>query len=140
MQHGDLEASVREELVVVLEGVLCQVTFGPVKRRILRTQPQATMHISWHDVPLKRLVSISQRWPDYDVAIVTFVSQRTADETAEYLTDLGVPYASIGYRPFATFVRSLTFLPHVRAVYDSDPQRLDHYGQLGHAVVPGEDW
>jgi hypothetical protein len=139
MQNGDLAVYNREKLVVILEGVLCLVAVTEGAKRHLRRQPP-TYHISWHEVPLKRMVSIAQRWPDYDVEIVTFVDQRLADEAAEYLELAGIPYDSIRYLGYDSFVNTLRFKPDIRAIYDSSPQRLDEYGQAGHAVIRGEDF
>ena len=47
------------------------------KRRFRRQQP-ATYHINWHELPLKRMVTIKERWPDYELNIVTFISPRLA--------------------------------------------------------------
>ena len=76
---------------------------------------------------------MQDRWPNYEVEIVTFNSQKLADEAAEFLNDAGIPYASIGYRIMARVHRRCVPAGHP-AIYDSDPQRLDHYGQLGIAV------
>ena len=140
MQNGDLAEFTREQLVVILEGVLCQVTVTQDATRKLRRPRPVAFHIHWHEIPLKRLVSMGERWPDYEVQIITFIDQRLADEAAEFLDEADIPYDSIRYQGFGTFTNMIRYRPHLRAVYDSDPERLDHYGQLGTAVIRGEDW
>jgi len=140
MQNGDLATHFREELIVILEGVLCQVTVNEEPKRRFRRQQPATYHINWHELPLKRMVTIKERWPDYELNVVTFISPRLADEAAEFLDLIDAPYDSISYQGMGSFTGSLRYRPHVRAVYDCDPQRLDNYGQLGRAVVRGEDF
>jgi hypothetical protein len=140
MQKGDLAVHHREQLVVILEGVLCHVTVtSGTKRRLRRSDPD-TYHISWHEIPLKRMVTIGERWPDYEVEIVTFISKEVAGQAAEFLLDAEIPYSSIRYHSYNDFVNTLRYRPHVRAVYDSNYQRLSEYGQAGTAVVRGEDW
>ena len=139
MQNGDLAVHHREQLVVILEGVLCQVTVIPGKRWALRQMPDS-YHISWHELPLKRMVAINERWPDYDVEVITFISQRLADEAAEFLSDAEIPHSSIRYHGYKSFVDTLRYKPHLRGIYDSNPHRLDEYGQAGIAVVRGEDF
>ena len=140
MQNGDLAVHHRETLVVILEGVLCQVTVNTGAKRRLRRSDSDTYHISWHEIPLKRLITTAERWPDYDIEIVTFISNRLAEEAAEFLNDATIPYGSIRYQGYGTFVNTLRYRPHLRAIYDSNPHRLDEYGQVGIAVVRGEDW
>ena len=90
-------------------------------------------------MPIKRLLYMKDRWPNTAQDLVTFVSQDFCDQAAEFLDDTGLQYDEITYRPLKSFTDTLRYKPDIQAVYDSDPARLDRYGQLGHAVVPGED-
>ena len=142
MQNGDLGVHLREELVVILEGVLCQVTTThDVRRKLsIRRQRPVAFHINWHEIPMKRMVTIGERWPDYEVNIVTFLDQALADEAAEFLDLADIPHDSIAYQAFGTFTNTLRYRPRIRAIYDSDFDRLSSYGQVGIAVVRGEDF
>ena len=140
MQNGDLAVHNREQLVVILEGVLCHVTVNAGTRRRMRRSDPDTYHISWHEIPLKRMVAIGERWPDYDMEIVTFISQELADEAAVFLEDASIPYSAIRYHGYESFVNTLRYKPHLRGIYDSNEHRLDEYGQSGIAVIRGEDF
>jgi hypothetical protein len=139
MQDGDLELWTRPRYVVVIEGVLCRVE-PVVRHHRWPRKPEVTgYNASWYDVPLKRLLYMKDRWPDTAQELVTFLSQEFCDQAAEFLDDMGMQYDEIRYRPFSDFASTLRYKPDIQAVYDSDPARLDRYGQMGHAVVPGED-
>jgi hypothetical protein len=141
MQNGDLSEHRPERLIVVLEGVLALVVSEKALVGRWRKHEETTgYHVMWHEVPLLRLVSIARRHSQYRVEIVTFFDQRLADQAAEYLTMMEIPYAEISAVDYDQFCFGLRFQPEVRAVYDSDPDRLDGYGQAGHAVVRGNDF
>jgi hypothetical protein len=97
-------------------------------------------HINWYDVPLKRLIVTHERNPDLDVELVSFISQDFVDFAAEYLDLAGIPYSSIKYWSFDMFQSVLRYQRNLRAVYDTDPDQLQRYGQLGVAVVQGSDF
>lgn len=139
MQDGDLELWTRPRYVVVIEGVLCRVE--PVERqhRWPRRSEVTGYNVQWYDVPLKRLLYMKDRWPNTAQDLITFQSQKFCDQAAEFLEEAGLQYDDISYRSFDTFVTTLRYKSDIQTVYDSDPARLDRYGQLGHAVVPGED-
>jgi hypothetical protein len=138
MQDGDLELWTRPRYVVVIEGVLCRA--DPVTRpRRLRRAEVTGYNIQWYDVPIKRLLYMKDRWPNTAQDLITFISQEFCDQAATFLDDAGLQHDEISYRSFVSFVTTLKFKPDIQSVYDSDPARLDQYGQLGHAVVPGED-
>ena len=138
MERGDLELWTRPRYVVVIEGVLCRVE--PVTRpRRLRRDEVTGYNVQWYDVPLKRLLYMKDRWPGTAQELVTFVSQEFCDQAAEFLEDAGLQHDEIRYRPMDAFIATLRYQRDIQSVYDSDPARLDRYGQLGHAVVPGED-
>jgi hypothetical protein len=124
--------------VVVIEGVLCRVDPVVTERRF-RGSKVTGYNASWYDVPLKRMLYMKDRWPDTAQDLVTFVSQDFADQAASFLDEVGLQYDEIRYRQFSEFTTLLRYQRDLQRVYDSDPARLDQYGQLGHAVVPGED-
>ena len=139
MERGDLELWSRARVVVVIEGVLARV--DPVIRsRRLRKDEMVGYNASWHDVPIKRLLYMKDKWPQVGQDLVTFVSQDFCDQAAEYLDEIGFQYDEIRYRRFNDFTAALRYQTDVQTVYDSDPARLDRYGQLGRAVVAGEDF
>jgi hypothetical protein len=138
MQNGDLELWTRPRYLVVIEGVLCRVE--PVTRvRRWRAPAISGYNVQWYDVPLKRLMYMKDRWPETAQNLITFQSQEFCDQAAEFLDEAGLPYDEIQYRGFSSFITTLRYQRDLQAVYDSDPARLDRYGQLGHAVVAGED-
>lgn len=139
MEHGDLATSVRPRTVVVLEGVLATVT--PIERARRMRRSEITGHnIHWYDLALKRCVTNKRRWPDYALDVVTFLDQQVCDDAADFLLRINFPLDHIAFEPFAAFVATLPYQGDVQAVFDSDPQRLDRYGQLGKAVTRGEDF
>lgn len=138
MERGDLELWTRPRYVVVVEGVLCRVE--PVLReRRLRKSVVTGFNAQWYDVPLKRLLYMKDRWPNTAQDLVTFLGQEFCDQAAEFLDEAGLQYDEIHYTKLDTFANTLRYKPDIQSVYDSDPARLDRFGQLGHAVVPGED-
>lgn len=141
MQDGDLAEFHQERLIVVLEGVLALV--APEKQAVGRWRRRVetvAYHVLWHEVPLKRLVMINERHPEFDVEILTFHDPTLADQAAEFLDQAGIPYGSVRYQAYATFTQLLRYQRNIRTIYDSDPDRLDDYGQLGTAVVRGQDF
>lgn len=140
MQNGDLSEWRRKYIVIVIEGVLCSRVERHGEKRRLRKASVLSVHVQWHELPLKRVVVIKHNYPDMGVDLVTFVSQDFADEAAEYLDALNIPYDSIKYTPWETFATALRFQTDVQAVYDVDPQRLSRFGQLGVQTIPGGDF
>lgn len=141
MQGGDLEAAVTERLVIIIEGVLCNVrVIEGEKSRWRKAPPIAGYHINWYEVPLKRTVFIKERFPQFQIEAVTFISQEFLDEASSFMSDARIPIDSADYIAFDRFVYGLRFQDAVRAIYDSDPARLDRYGQLGVQVQPGMDF
>jgi hypothetical protein len=139
VQDGDLALFNRPRYLVVLEGVLCRHT--PIERERRFRSPEITgYNIHWHEVPLKRLVYMKEHWPDTAQEIISFISQEFVDEAAEFLDDAQIPYDEIRYVRFDKFVATLRFQPHVSAIYDSDQERLEQYGQLGVSTQRGMDF
>lgn len=131
-------------MVVVLEGVLCDVIpqLAIRKKGIRRREVTEVVghHLSWHDLPLKRLSYLITRWADADVEIITFTSDEVAESASDYLDRANISYSGLTYEPFDTWVSLLRYQPDVTAIYDSDEQRAEHYGQRGHIVIRGEDF
>ena len=137
MQHGDLATSVQPRWIIVLEGVLALVVQEKDKKFFRRT---STYHILWHEVPLKRMVSLKHRYPENQLEIVSFLGQGVIDQAGPYLDTIGVPYDTLRYYSIDDFCDMLRFNPDVRAVYDSDPENLHRFGQLGVSVMRGNDF
>lgn len=141
MEQGDLTVSVRPSYAVVLEGVLAEIT--PITRhRRFRGEETTGYNIHWLDLPLRRLATLKRRFPQIQVDIVTFVNSDVADDAAQFLEGARVPYDSLSYIRFDTWLALIPFQNEdgLQAIYDSDPDRLDQYGQLGRSVVKGSDW
>lgn len=139
MQHGDLATWTRPRYVVVIEGVLC-LALPIEERRRLRKPKVVGWNVQWYDVPLKRLCYLKQRWPNTAADLVTFQSPEFCDQAADYLDIAGVPYDTIRHIPFSLFVSTIRYQQDLQSIYDSHMDRLDQYGQLGHSVMPGEDF
>lgn len=139
MEEGDLAVWTRPRYVVVIEGVLCTVEPVIRQHRWTRRAEVTGYNAQWHDVPLKRLLYMKDRWPNMAQELVTFLSQDFCDQAADFLDAVRLPYDSIRYQELSQFCKVLRYQQDLQSVYDSDPARLDRYGQLGHAVVPGED-
>ena len=140
MQNDDLSEWNRPRIVLVIEGVLCNRIERHGEARRLRKAPILSYHTQWYETPLKRVVVLKHNYPDMGVDLVTFISQEFADEAAEYLDMLNIPYDSVKYMPWETFATSLRFQSDIKAVYDSSAQRLSRFGQLGVQTVAGGDF
>jgi hypothetical protein len=140
MQHGDLETWSRTRILLILEGVLATIT--PITEKTHRwgsSVKTVGYDLEWHDVPLKRMITMAGQ---FDVAfdIVTFYDQTVADHAADYLQTIPIPYDTIESANFKQFCSKLRFRVDVSQIIDSDPQRLQHYGQLGRQVLTGGDF
>ena len=138
MERGDLATSTRQRLLIVLEGVLCSVT-PIIEHRRLRSDQTTGWNLLWHDTPLKRMVYLSERYPDLAMEVVTFLNQEVADLAADFMIEVPVPYSEIEYKDFKRFCGYLPYQHGIVQILDSEPARLDHYGQLGRQVVMGGD-
>lgn len=139
MENGDLAVSVRPHIVVVLEGVLADLTPVEQTRRLRRSKIVA-YNFHWHDVPLKRISHMKRYWPDTAIDVVTFVSQDVCDEAAEFFDRTLITVDTVEYHLFSTYVSILPYQQEVTMVVDTSSDRLDRYGQLGKAVVRGQDF
>jgi hypothetical protein len=141
MQHGDLATWYRPQMVVVMEGVLCDV--DPVtetRGRIRKHDVIVGYDLSWHEIPLKRMIYLAHRWEDADIVIVTFTSPAVAERGMDYLDKANVPYRSLEYHNFDEWTGLLKYQPEVVTIYDSDFERVQRYGQKGTIVHRGEDF
>ena len=139
MEQGDLALSVRQHYVVVLEGVLATITDITESRRLRGTR--ITGHnLHWLDLPMRRLATMRRQFPDVGGEVVTFVDEQVAEEAAIFLDAAAVPVDSVSYQPFDRWVSLLPYQDGLQAVFDSDPERLDRYGQVGRQVIRGQDF
>jgi hypothetical protein len=138
MEQGDLAVSTRQRAVFVLEGVLASVT--PTLARGVFRQKITGWDFHWHDVPLKRCVTNKMRYPEYGFDVVTFLAPEVADLAAEFFESIRFSHDSIEYHNFRKYVSALPYQPDIIAIYDSAEERLNRYGQLGHAVTMGADF
>lgn len=141
MERGDLAGSVRPSYAVVLEGVLAEVTPITHQRRF-RGEQVTGYNIHWLDIPLRRLATLKRRFDQISVDLITFISQDVADDAAQFLDGATIPYDSLTYWRLDTWLSVIPFQDEsgLQAIYDSDSDRLDQYGQLGRAVLKGQDW
>jgi len=137
VERGDLSYAPVPRLVAVLEGVLIDVEEVTEKGRFGRTKLTG-YHWNWLDVPLKSLVQLKRRFPDAAVDIVTFMGEDAATRASDFLGRYGLDdFNEVYAAPFDEWCWSLQFKPEIVQVYDSDMERLYHYGQRGYAVVKG---
>jgi hypothetical protein len=72
--------------------------------------------------------------------IITFLPQEVADLAAEWLNDIPIPYSAIESVDYRQFCSRLKFRQDIQQILDSDPDRMNNYGQLGKQVVMGGDF
>lgn len=137
MEHGNLSEWAVPRLVVVLEGVL--VDLEETSKRV-RLHKERKVSYHWLDVPLKRLVYMKRTFEDTAIDVVTFISEEVASDAAEFFNRVSIDVNNCEYQPFDEWTFMLRYRPEVAAVYDSDMERLGHYGQKGVAVTKGSDW
>lgn len=125
--------------MLVLEGVLATVT-PVVETHRWRSDEITGWDLTWHDVPLKRMATMSRRFTDVMFDIVTFEPQAVADQAADFLNTIPLDYASIEAVDYRQFCSRLKFRTDVQQVIDSSPERLQRYGQLGRQVMFGGDF
>ena len=95
--------------------------------------------LRWYETPLKRMVYISDNYPDLAVEIITFLNEEVANFAAEFLNDVPIPYSEVRYQEWPHFTSALPYQKGITQILDSDSDRLDRYGQLGRAVLLGGD-
>lgn len=139
MQDGDLEIWTTHRILVVLEGVLATVT--PIIETHRWKRDEITgWDLAFHDTPLKRMLYMEQTFHDVAFDIVTFHPQDVADQAADYLAAIPIPFDTIAAVDYRQFCSKLRFRSDVRQIIDSDPDRLHNYGQLGRQVLIGGDF
>lgn len=138
MQHGDLDAWERPRLVVVIEGVLCIREEHRTKRRLRRDEVRYDNQ--WLDLPLKRTAVMKRRFPDYALDLITFEDDEFLEDAVRFLDMIQMPYDTVTRWNMGTFRQMLRYQTEIKVIYDSDPIRLDQYGQLGQSVVLGGDY
>jgi hypothetical protein len=137
MEKGDLSEWAIPRMVVVLEGVLVDLA-EESKRVKLHREVSRSYH--WLDIPLKRLVYMKRTFEDTAIDVVTFLSEEVANTAAEFFNRIGIDINVCEYQPFDEWTFMLRYRPEIMAVYDSDKERLQRYGQKGVAVTKGSDW
>ena len=133
MKDGDLDTFAETSVIVVLEGVLAELTYSGRLRKRLRPANDW----DWQQLALRRMVQWHRN--NVNVDVVTFVSEFAADLAAEFLVKYGYDFGSIEYRNFDLFCDAL-IVRRPTGVYDSEPQRLNRYGQFGVGTVKGTDF
>ena len=139
MENGDLAVSVRPRIVVVLEGVLATVTQLTEHRR-LRGDKVTGYNVEWYDTPLKRIAYLRRNWPQTGIDVVTFVADDVCDLAAEFFDRAMIPIDTTEYWRLDEFTSILPFQDDIAQILDSNEDRLDRYGQLGRAVLLGQDF
>jgi len=136
MEQGDLTAWVQPRLVLVLEGVLADVTETTTGRfRKVRTRS-----FNWLPTPIKRVAYLKHRWPNTVIEVVTFLDQQAADEAADFFDTANIPISQVSYHPLDRWVREILWQSDLQTIYDSDIDRIMRYGQRGFVVQKGKDF
>lgn len=135
MQDGDLGTWDQPRIMLVLEDTLAHVT-GRYERRGIRKQwvPNDPHSWEWGIITVKTIQRYS--YNSVPIEVITFVSQEVADLAAVWFDSYDVEVASVQYYDLTHFQRSLAWRRNgIQRVIDTDPERLLHYGQLGHQVL-----
>ena len=132
MQDGDLGTWEAKRILLVLEDTCCHITW---KTKLLRgSVPMDADDWDWGLTTVKTI----QRYAfnSVPVEVITFESQVVADLAAQWFQRYDVEVASVEYYELKHFQRSLTWRRNgIQRVIDTDPERLLHYGQLGHQIL-----
>ena len=133
MKGNDLDTFAEQNVIVILEGVLATFTYSGRVRKKLR--PAAEWE--WQQIALRRMA----QWHQNNVAvdIVTFESPEAADSAAEFLVQYHYDFGLIEHADFDLFCQSL-YVWKPTMVVDTDPGRLNRYGQFGVGAVKGADF
>lgn len=138
MERGDISSWASKRIIVVLEGVLTSPRYeqsGVLRKKQELLDPDYWV---WEELPVRLVVDYGRRL-NVAVEVVTFMGQDVADGAAEWFSKYGVEVAEVLAVDFEMFCRSLLWrLTEVERVVDSDPERIQHYGQLGYASLRGE--
>lgn len=135
MEDGDLATWEQPRILLVLEDTLAHVT-GSMQRHGIRKHwtPNDPEDWQWGLVMLKTI----QRYAfnSVPVEVITFISGEVRDHAADWLMKYSVDVVSVEYFNLEAFQRSLVWRRNgIQRVIDTDRERLQHYGQLGHQVL-----
>ncbi len=130
LQGNDLSTYQEQKIIVVLEGVLTNVTTTRIRGKI--NNPDMWV---WNIMGIKSIVA--KHRGNVTVDVVTFMGQEVADMAAEWFLFYDVPAGSMEAVDFDHFCSSLVWRNDVHTVVDSDPDRLMKYGQKGYATPVG---
>ncbi len=133
MEGNDLGVRETSQIIVVLEGCLTQPV--PKKRMLRADQWTAATTWMWNMLGLKQIY----RWvntADLEVEIVTFLGEDVAEAASDYMNFTDIPVGGVIPYDYDVFCSTLTLKTfRVLGVYDSDPDRIQNYGQRG-ILVP----
>jgi hypothetical protein len=140
MERGDIATWTSRRIIVVLEGVLTTPRYDEVGLLRKKRELVPADEWMWEDLPLRYVVDYSSRL-NVAVEVVTFMGPEVAELAAEWFNRYGVNVAESVSVDFDQFCRSLLWrLNEVERVIDSEPSRLQHYGQLGYSAVKGSSF
>ena len=138
MERGDISSWASTRIIVVLEGVLATPKYdesGVLRKKKELADPD---HWVWEELPMRYVVDYGRRL-NVAVEVVTFMGEEVAEAAADWMNRYGVEVAECIAVDFDLFCRSLLWrINEVERVIDSDPNRIQRYGQLGYGTVRGE--
>jgi hypothetical protein len=137
MEDGDLGTWTQPRIMLVLDDTLAHVT-GRMERssRTIRKVwvPNDPDEWEWGLITVKTIQRYA--YNSVPVDVITFISTEVADLAAVWFQKYDVEVAGTEYHDLAHFQRSLTWRRNgIQRVIDTDPERLLHYGQLGHQIL-----
>jgi hypothetical protein len=136
MEDGDLATWEGKRILLVLENTCCQIVYHHRIRRHKQPTPMDADDWDWSLITVKTIQRYA--YNSVPVEIITFVSQEVADLAAEWFQRYDVEVANVTYYDFKTFCRSLTWRRNnIQEVIDTQPDRLEHYGQFGRQILFG---
>ena len=132
MQDGDLGTWESKRILLVLEDTCCHITW---KNRLIRDrEPLDPDHWEWALVTIKTIMRYA--YNSVPVEVITFESEVIAGLAAVWFTRYDVDVASVQYYDFKAFTRSLTWRRNtIQEIIDTEPDRLDGYGQYGRQIM-----
>ena len=136
MEDGDLGTWDQPRILLVLEDTLAKVT-GTMKRNGLSRKvwtPNDADEWEWGLITVKTIQRYS--YNSVPVEVITYLSIEVAELAAQWFQRYDVEVASVEYYELKHFQRSLTWRRNgIQRVIDTNPERLLHYGQLGHQIL-----
>lgn len=90
----------------------------------------------WHTLAVKSVVDNATRL-NIAVEVVTFMGDEVADQAADFMAKYDMPVASVESAKFDWFCQSLQWRPDVSYVVDTEPERIQRYGQHGYVATRG---